>query len=102
MFLIVGPSGKGSFLPGVDLGSFRKGMRVAIGVPGGLVWGQVQGDGGGGSPVEKMREREGGGEGGQAKEPASQCARICQNYPLAIYPLSEPIFGKGMRRSAFQ
>ena len=35
---------------------------------------------------------EGGGEGGgvgwgQAKEPASQCARVCQNYPVAIYPL---------------
>ena len=28
-----------------------------------------------------------GREGGAAKEPASQCARVCQNYPLAIYPL---------------
>ena len=43
-------------------------------------------------------EYEGKGEGvgrvgvgwGQAKEPASQCARLCQNYPLAIYPLVSP------------
>ena len=28
-----------------------------------------------------------GGARGEAKEPASQCARICQNYPLANYSL---------------
>ena len=27
---------------------------------------------------------------GPAKELASQCARVCQNYPLAIYPLVSP------------
>ena len=43
-------------------------------------------------PVENEGKGEGGGEGGgvgsgQAKEPASQCERISQNYSLAIYPL---------------
>ena len=33
--------------------------------------------------------REVGGQG-QTKEPASQCARVCQNYPLAIYLLVSP------------
>ena len=45
-----------------------------------------------GFPVENEGKGEGwGGVGGgvgwgQAKEPASPCARVCQNYPLAIYP----------------
>ena len=30
-----------------------------------------------------------GGRGG-VKEPESQCARVCQNYPLANYPLVSP------------
>ena len=42
-------------------------------------------------PVENVREKGRGWGGwghrevggGQEKEPASQCARICQNYPLA-------------------
>ena len=34
------------------------------------------------------RGRAGGGVGwGLVKEPASQCARVCQDYPLANYPL---------------
>ena len=45
-------------------------MRVPIGVPGGGVWGRVQVGGGGGFPVE------------------NEGKRICQNYPLANYPLA--------------
>ena len=53
-------------------------------------WGRFQGCGGGGFPVEnegkgKVGRVEGVGWG-QAKEPASQCARVCPNCPLAIYP----------------
>ena len=41
--------------------------------------------------VRKMRERVyGWGGGRQAKEPASQCARVCQNYPPANYSLVSP------------
>ena len=40
-------------------------MRFFSGVPGGGVWGRVQGGGGGGFPVENERERGwGGGWGG--------------------------------------
>ena len=39
----IGQKLKGSFYRG----SFRKGVRVPIGVPGGGVWGRVQGGGGG-------------------------------------------------------
>ena len=50
---------------------------------------------GGGFPLENEGQGEGGGEvegagWGQAKKPASQCARVCQNYPLAIYLLVSP------------
>ena len=34
--------------------------------------------------------RTGGVEWGQAQEPASQCARVCQNYPLGNYHLVSP------------
>ena len=59
---------------------------------------------GGGSPVENEGKREGGGEGwgGPAKEPASQCARVCQNYPLANYRFlvrEKGFFGKGVFRN---
>ena len=40
---------------------------------------------------EGQGERGGGGLGvgwELGKEPASQCARVCQNYPLANYPLA--------------
>ena len=60
-------------------------MRVPIGVFGGGVWGRVQ------VPVEKRGKGKGGGRWGvgwgKAKGPASQCARVCQNYGLANYPL---------------
>ena len=50
---------------------------------------------GGGIPVENEGKGEGRGEGGGwgvglAKEPASQCACVCQNYSLANYPLLSP------------
>ena len=43
----------------------------------------------------EMREMERGWGGwgarwGQAKEPASQCARVCRNGPLANCPLASP------------
>ena len=63
-------------------------------------WRRALGSGSGvvgvGFPVERGGQGEGvgregvgrvGGGWGQAKEPASQCARVCQNYLLAIYPL---------------
>ena len=75
-------------------------MRVPIGVPGGgEVWSRVDGDGGGGFPMENEGQGEGAGDGRgvgwePAKEPAklpfSKCARVCQNYPLANYPLVSP------------
>ena len=45
----------------------------------------------GGFPVENVKGK-GSGEGRGvvwelAKEPASQCACVCQNYPLTNYPL---------------
>ena len=51
----------------------------------------------GGFPVENEEKGKGVGRvagvgWGQVKEPASQCARVCQNYPLAIYPLVSPRF----------
>ena len=59
------------------------GVRFRWVVGGGLVF------------LQKKKEGEGGWGGwgvrwGPAKEPASQCARICQNYPLASYPFSFP------------
>ena len=85
---LVGQKLQGSFTGG----SFRKGMRVPIGVPGGEVWGQVQGGVGGvflflWKMREKGKGREWGVGWGLAKEPGSQCTRACQNYPLANYPL---------------
>ena len=58
-------------------------------------WGRGLGSGSGGwwevVFLWKMAEKWGWGVGwGQTKEPASQCARFCQNYPLAIYPLVSP------------
>ena len=68
---------------------FRRGVRVPIRVPWkgfgvGLRWVV-----GGGFPVESKGKGWGGGWG-QAMEPASPCARVCQNYPLANYPLVSP------------
>ena len=43
----------------------------------------------------KMREKGKGWGGvgwGPAKEPASQCARVCGNYPVVNYPLVSPRF----------
>ena len=37
-------------------------------------------------------------QSGEAKEPASQCACVCQNYPLANYPSVSPRALKGRRR----
>ena len=67
---------------------------------GGGVWGRVQG-GGGGFPVKnegKQKKREskkGVGRVGRlwvgtGKGTACQCACVCQNYPLANYPLVSP------------
>ena len=61
-------------------------MRVPIGVS------EV---GGGVFSCGRGLRRGRGGEGravgwGPAKEAASQCARVCQNYPLANYPLVSP------------
>ena len=64
---------KGSFYGG----SFRRGVRVPIGVLGGGLWGRVQVGGGVGFP-----------------EPASQCAFVCQKEPLAS-PLPFGFFSIG-------
>ena len=45
--------------------------------------------------MEDEGKEEGGRESGvvgwgEAKQKASQCAHVCQNYPLAIYPLVSP------------
>ena len=74
-----------------------------IGVLGGGVWGRVQVGGRRLFPVEKKGKGEGVGLGsGQAKEPASQCARVCENYPLANYPLVSPRQKKRQRSSIRQ
>ena len=80
---------KGSFTGG----SFRKGVRVPIGVPGGGVWGRVQVGGGASFPVENEgnRGRRWGGWGvgwGPAKEPASQCATRLSKLPFSELPFS--------------
>ena len=83
---VIGQKLTGSFFTG---DSFRKGVRVPIGVPGGGVWCRVQvGGGGGGFPVKTEGRGERGGEGWgvggvgwePAKKPTRQCACICQNY----------------------
>ena len=78
---------KGSFYRG----SFRKGVRVPS-VPGG--WGLGTGSGGWGGGFVVANEGKGWGGWGvgweQAKEPASQCAHVCQSYPFANYPLVSP------------
>ena len=55
------------------------------------VWGRVQVGGGGWSACWKQEKRSSGWGGwgvGTEKEPASECTRVCQNYPLAnYYPL---------------
>ena len=56
-------------------------MRVPIGVPGGGVLGRVQVSGGF-LCGERGKRGRGRGGWGPAKEPASQCAHVCQNYPL--------------------
>ena len=75
---------KGKVLPGVVVAKGCEFLLVSLGE--GL--GSGSGRRRGGSPVDT--EGKGGGWGlgwGQAKEPTSQCARVCQNYPLANYPL---------------
>ena len=54
-----------------------------------------------GLPVETEGKGKGVGRVGggweQAKEPASQCARVCRNYALANYPLVSPRIPKLQR-----
>ena len=75
-------------------GSFRKGVRVPIGVLGGGVWGQVQGVGA--VPVENNGRGEGGGRVGggvgTGKGTGKSMRKLCRNYPLANYPLVSPQF----------
>ena len=76
--------------------SFRKGVRVPVGVPGGGVSGRVQGGGGGGFLCKKIRE-EGKGAGrvesgvGTGKGTGKSMRKLCRNYPLANYPLVSPL-----------
>ena len=70
-------------------------MRVPIGVPGGGVWGPVQGVVGGGFPVENKGKGEGGWGGwgsevGTGKGTGKSMRKPCRNYPLANYPLVSP------------
>ena len=76
-------------------GSFRKGVRVPIGVLGGGVWGRVQEMLSCGLSVENEGTCEGGGRGGgvgwgQAKELASQCASSLSKLPFSKLPFSSP------------
>ena len=79
---------KGQFLLGIV---FAKGCEFLL-VGGGL--GSGSGGWWGGGLLAGNKGKEKGGEGGwgvgwgQAKEPASQCARVCPNYPSAKLPLS--------------
>ena len=89
--LILFRSERVGFLPG---GSFRKGVRVSIGVPGRGVWGWVEGVVGGGF-LWKMREkgkgvgRLGGGVG-TGKGTGKSMRKLCRNYPLASTLLFQP------------
>ena len=79
----------GSFLPRVVFTKGYEFLLVPWGVPGGGVWGRIQVGGAGWAFLWKVRGK-GKGVGrvgcGQAREPASQCARVCPNYPLANSP----------------
>ena len=59
-------------------------------VPGGGVWGRVQGGGGRRLPVENKGKGEGGGEGGgwggDRQRTGKSMHKLCRSYPLAIYP----------------
>ena len=92
-FINFGQKRKASFYRG----SFRKFLLVSLGEGFGVGFRWVVGDG---FPVE------GGGWGGwgvgwgQTKEPASQCARVCQNYPSTNYPFSfSPITTRKLREN---
>ena len=64
-------------------GMFCKGVRVPIGVPGRGVWGRFQVGG-------FFVENEGKGERVGSVGVGSQCECVCENYPLANYPLISP------------
>ena len=70
-------------------GSFRKGVRVLIGVPGGGVWGCVQV---GGFPVENAGKGEGVGEGGggvgTGKGTGKSMRTLLSKLPLSKLPSS--------------
>ena len=79
-------------------GSFRKGVRVPIGVPGRGVWGRVQGVVRGGFPVENEGKGEGGGRRGggggvgTGKGTGNSMRKLFRDYALANYPLVSPLF----------
>ena len=80
---------KAYFLRGVV---FEKGVRVAIGVPGGRGLGSgLGGWWGGGFPLEMREKGKGvgrvGGAVGTGKGTGKSMRKLCRNYPLAIYPL---------------
>ena len=84
-------------LVGVSVGVL---VGVLVGAIVGLLWNPLQ-------PLVSLGERV-GGRVGTGKGPASQCARICQNYPLANYTFRRIIVrggcrgGRGPVRNRFQ
>ena len=71
-------------------------MRVAIGVPGGGVWGRDDRGGRGWVFLWKMKEKgkgvgEGGGGVGIGKGTGKSMRKLCRNYPLAKYPSVSPL-----------
>ena len=68
-------------------GSFRKGVAVIIGLPGGGFQGRVQGVAGV-VFLWKMREKGKGVGGGvgTGKGTGKSMRKLCRNYPLAAYP----------------
>ena len=77
------------------LHSPEKGCELLLMFLGGGIRGRVHvGSGGVVSCTKRGEKGRGWGvwgvECGQATEPANQCASVCQNYPLANYPLVSP------------
>ena len=82
-------------------GSFRKGVRVRIGVPGGGVWVGFRGWWGGVVSCGKWGKREGGGEGGGGRGGDRQRNRQVNAQALSKLPFSDLPFSFSPKSARF-